>query len=162
MIDLGRINTITKVLLLSFYLALPRKAYLDAAVHVMTHVGERYDSRLVYNFSYLEIDCSVIKKCDCPEFYEDAKEAIPMNAPEPQGKKVDICMFVDSDHGGDKIFCKLKSGLLIYVSTTLVQWFSKKQSTVETSAFGTEFVAMKQGIDAPKHFHIMSLIYLWE
>ena len=29
-----------------------------------------------------------------------------------------------------------------------MQWFSKKQSTVETSVFGTEFVAIKQGIDA--------------
>ena len=29
----------------------------------------------------------------------------------------------------------------------LVHWFSKKQSTVETSLFGAEFVAMKQGID---------------
>ena len=36
------------------------------------------------------------------------------------------------------------------MNTVLVQWFSKKQSTVETSGFGTEFVAMKQGIDALK------------
>ena len=31
--------------------------------------------------------------------------------------------------------------------TALVQWFSKKQCTVETTVFGAEFVAMKQGID---------------
>ena len=37
---------------------------------------------------------------------------------------------------------------MIYVNTALVQWLSKKQSTVETSVFCTEFVAMKQGIDA--------------
>ena len=29
-----------------------------------------------------------------------------------------------------------------------MQWFSKKQPTVDTSVFGTEFIAMKQGIDA--------------
>ena len=57
-------------------------------------------------------------------------------------------MFVDSDHTGDKMSCRSRSGFLIYVNTTLVQWFSKKQSTVETSVFGTEFVSMKQGIDA--------------
>ena len=44
--------------------------------------------------------------------------------------------------------CRLRSGFMIYVNIALVQWFSKKQSTVETSVFGTEFVAMKQGIDA--------------
>ena len=57
-------------------------------------------------------------------------------------------MFVDSDHAGDKVSCRSRSGFLIYMNTALVQWFSKKQSTVETSVFGTEFVAMKQGIDA--------------
>ena len=36
----------------------------------------------------------------------------------------------------------------MYVSTTLVQWLSKKQSAVETSVFGAEFVFMKQCIDA--------------
>ena len=28
-----------------------------------------------------------------------------------------------------------------------ITWFSKKQSTIETSVFGAEFVAMKQGIE---------------
>ena len=41
-----------------------------------------------------------------------------------------------------------KNWFLIYVNTALVQGFSKKQSTVETSVFGAEFVAMKQGINA--------------
>ena len=30
----------------------------------------------------------------------------------------------------------------------LVQWYSKKQSTVETSVFGAEFFTMKQDINA--------------
>ena len=57
-------------------------------------------------------------------------------------------MFVDSDHAGDKVSHRSRSGFLIYMNTALVQWFSKKQSTLETSVFGAEFVAMKQGIDA--------------
>ena len=57
-------------------------------------------------------------------------------------------MFVDSDHVGNKVSHRFRSGFLIYVNTALVQWFSKKQCTVETSVFGAEFVAMKQGIDA--------------
>ena len=57
-------------------------------------------------------------------------------------------MFVDSDHAGDKVSCRSSSGFLIYVNTPLVQWFSKKQSTVETSVFGAEFITMKQGTDA--------------
>ena len=71
-----------------------------------------------------------------------------MNAPEPQDKEVGVCMFVDSDHAEDKVSHRSSSCFLIYFNFTLGQWFSKKQSTVETSGFGTEFVAMNQGIDA--------------
>ena len=55
-------------------------------------------------------------------------------------------MFVDSDHAGDKVPHRSRSGFLIHMKTTLVQWLSKKQSTVETSVFFTEFVVMKKGI----------------
>ena len=56
-------------------------------------------------------------------------------------------MFVNN-HAGDKVSHRSRSGLIIYVYTTFLRWFSKKQSTVETSIFGPEFVAMKQGINA--------------
>ena len=76
--------------------------------------------------SYPEIDHSVFKECDWSEFYRDVKEAIPVNAPEPHGKEVDIRMFVDSDHAGDEVSCRSRSSFLMYVNTALVQWFSKK------------------------------------
>ena len=49
MIELGRINIITKRSLLSPHVALHREGHLDEAVHVMSHVGQRYNSRLVYD-----------------------------------------------------------------------------------------------------------------
>ena len=48
-IELGRINIIIKVLLLSSDVALPREGHLDAAVHFTAHVSQRYISRLVYD-----------------------------------------------------------------------------------------------------------------
>ena len=81
MIELGRIDIITKVLLLSSHVALPREGYLEAVVHVMAHVGLRYNSRLVYDPSYPEVYHGNFKKCDWSEFYRDAKEAMQMNAP---------------------------------------------------------------------------------
>ena len=95
-------------------------------MNVIAHVGQGYNSRLVFDTSYQEIDHSVFKKCDWSEFNRDAKESIPMNAPEAQGKEVDICMFVDSDHAGDKVSCRSRSGFLIYVNIILMHWFSKK------------------------------------
>ena len=75
---------------MSSHIALPSERYFDAAVHVIVHVCQRFNSRLVYDPSYPEIDHSVLRKCDWSKFYRDANEAIPMNAPEPGGKMIDI------------------------------------------------------------------------
>ena len=76
MINLRRIDIITKALLLSSHVAFCREGHLDAAVHVMAHVGQRYYFRLVCDASYPEINHSVFKKCNRSTFYS-------MNAPKP-------------------------------------------------------------------------------
>ena len=68
MIELGRIDIITEVSLLSSHVALTREGHLEAAVHIIVHVGQRYNSRLVYDPLYLEIDHSVFEECDWLEF----------------------------------------------------------------------------------------------
>ena len=37
-----------------------------------------------------------------------------MNTPEPGGKEVDIHMFMDINHAGDKVSHRSRSGFLIY------------------------------------------------
>ena len=73
----------TKVWFFSSHVAFSREGCLDAAVCVIAHVGQIYNSRLVYDSSYPEIDQSVFKKCNWSGFYRKAKEAIHINAPEP-------------------------------------------------------------------------------
>ena len=72
---------------------------------------------------------------------------MPANAPEVRGKPVDLAMYVDSDHAGEKRTRRSRTGFLIFANSALVQWVSKKQSTVETSVFGAEFVALKHGME---------------
>ena len=69
MIKLGRINIIMEVSLFP--------SHLDAAVHAIAHVGQRYNSRLVYDNSYPEIACNVFKKCDCSEFIGMSRRLYP-------------------------------------------------------------------------------------
>ena len=98
--------------------------------------------------TYPEIDMSNFKKHEWTRFYGDIKEPIPVKMPEPRGKEVDICLYVDSDHAGDKRNRRSRTGFFIFVNSALVNWLSKKQATLETSVFGAEFVAMKQGVEA--------------
>ena len=66
-----------------------------------------------------------------------------MNAPEPRGFGFSIRGKVDADHAADKVTRRSRTALLIYINCALIYWFSKKQASVESSSFGSEFVAMK-------------------
>lgn len=50
---------------------------------------------------------------------------------------------MDSDHAGDRVTRRSQTGILIYCNSAPVVWYSKRQSTVETSTFGSEFVALR-------------------
>jgi hypothetical protein len=69
--------------------------------------------------------------------------AIPSNAPTPHGKPVEIRCHVDANHAGDKLTRQSQTGIVIFLNGAPIAWYSKKQNTVETSTFGSEFVALK-------------------
>ncbi len=39
------------------------------------------------------------------------------------------------------------TGVIIYVNRAPILWFSKRQNTVESSSFGSEYIAMRIGIE---------------
>ena len=55
-------------------------------------------------------------KHDWADFYRDAKEDIPTNAPEPRGKEVSMHCFVDASHGSDKATRRSQTGVLIFIN----------------------------------------------
>jgi len=127
---------------------MPREGHLEAAINVMAYLKLHHNARLVLDPTYPTIDHTSFMKCNWKEFYGDAKEAIPPNAPELQGMKVDLRTYVDSDHAGDNKTRRSRTGYLIFLNMVLVHWVSKKQPTIETSVFGAEFVALKNGMEA--------------
>jgi hypothetical protein len=52
-------------------------------------------------------------------------------------------VLVDANHNGDKLNRHSHTGILIYLNRSPTVWYSKSQKTVETSTFGSEFVALR-------------------
>ena len=77
------------------------------------------------------------------EIYVDAEDVLPHNIPVPLGKAIDINVFVDADHADNRVTRRSHTGIIIYCNMAPILWYSKKQNTVETSTFGSEFVALK-------------------
>ncbi len=146
-IELGRIDIIVEVGLLARFQACPREGHLDQLFHVFAYLKKYNRSALVFDWTEPELDDTEFKDCDWKEYYPDAKEGIPSNAPEPRGRSVTTTCFLDADHAGCRLTRRSHTGVLIFVNRAPIIWFSKRQATVESSTFGSESVAMRQGID---------------
>ena len=51
---------------------------------------------------------------------------------------------VDADHAAGTVTRRSRTGFLVFLNSALIHWWSKKQTSVESSSFGSEFIAMKQ------------------
>jgi hypothetical protein len=145
--ELGRIDVLVAVSMLSRYVVSPREGHLQQVFHVFAYLKHHTRSKMVFDDSEPVFDESRFKVCDWDEFYPDAEEAVPHDAPAPRGNGVVTSCFVDSDHAGCKVTRRSHTGVLLFVNKAPILWYSKRQNTVETSSFGSEFCAMKVAID---------------
>jgi hypothetical protein len=135
------------VSILSTYLCLPREVHLEAVFHVCAYIGLHHNTRVVFDPTYPSVDMGTFIKTDWKSMYGDMKEMIPSYAPIPCVKEVDLRLFVYSDHAGEKITMHSRTGFVIYLNMAPIVWFSKRQPVVDSSVFGADFVAMKNGIE---------------
>ena len=66
-----------------------------------------------------------------------------MDMPEPLGESAQITFFVDADHATDLVTRRSTTGILIFINGTPIKWYSKCQNTIESSTYGSEFVALR-------------------
>ena len=145
-VELGRIDINFEVSILSRYLAQPRTGHLAQALHIFKYLELHKANEIAMDPAYHDIenlDLVEARMTAMKEMYPDAIEDIPPNAPPPRGNPVEINCFVDSDHAGDKTTRRSQTGILLYLNSAPIIWYSKRQNTVESSTFGSEFVALR-------------------
>jgi hypothetical protein len=79
--------------------------------------------------------------------YGDVKEIIPTDIPEPKGKYVTLSHYFDVNLYHDKVTGRSVTAILHFLNQTPMDWYSKKQATVETATFGSEFITARTTID---------------
>ncbi|EJK56248.1 hypothetical protein THAOC_23906 [Thalassiosira oceanica] len=77
-------------------------------------------------------------------------EELPEDMPKPLGKSMRMHVYVDSDHAGDSLTRRSRTGFVVFLNSAPIYWFSKRQTSCETSTFGSEFIAMKTACDYVK------------
>ena len=146
MVELGRVDIAVEVSLMSSHMAMPRAGHLEQLYRIFAYLKCRHNTEMVFDPSEPTVDHLLFERQDWTnaQYGVDLKEELPPNAPECRGQGFTISAYVDSDHAGDSITRRSRTGFLVYCNCALIFWQSKKQGGVETSSFGSEFTAMKQ------------------
>jgi len=139
--------TVDVSMMSSSHVALPREGHLQQVLHIFAYLKHHHNSSLVFDPSYPDIDYKKFVRHEWTNFYGNDSEQLPDNMPEPIGKDFIIRCYVDADFAGEKLTRKSRTGFIVYLNCALIYWHSKRQTTIETSSFGSEFVAMKHACE---------------
>ena len=108
-IELGRVDILVEVSVLSQYQCNPREGHLATIYRIFWYLKCKLKDcvgRLVFDSVIPQINERIFHPQDpevWKEFYPDAEEMLPPNAPTPRGLKVKISCYIDADHAGNLV-----------------------------------------------------------
>ena len=157
--EIGRVDIATEVSMLSSYQAAPREGHLEQVYHIFAYLQKKPKLTLYFDPSPPKLDPSWATGDPSEVFkqtYRDAKEQLPPShmQPPPRGRSVSITAFVDASHAANKVTRRSHSGFVLFLNRAPVMWYTKRQNTVESSTFSSEFIALKICVE-----HIIALRY---
>ena len=147
-ISIGRFDVQTAVMTLSSFRACPRRGHLDRAKRIFGYI-RKFDNATI------RVRTDIPDYSGLPEHYidwstsvyGDCKEVLPTDAPVPLGRPVLTTTYVDANLMHDLLSGKSVTGILHLLNKTPIDWYSKKQATVETATFGSEYVAARTAVE---------------
>ena len=151
--ELGRVDILHEVSLLSQYQASPRQGHMEQVLHIFGYLDKHPKLTLYMDPEEPSLDYKIFTTdaSEFKEYYRGAQEEMPHRMPRPRGMAVRTTAFVDSSHGANKVTRRSHSGHILFVNKAPVKWLSRRQQTVETSAFSSEFIALRQCIEDIEH-----------
>ena len=138
LITLGRFDIQAQVITMSRVRAQPRQGHLEGSKRIYAYVIRTKD--YATRFRTTEPDYSYIPDQNCDRartIYGHVQEIIPDDIPDPLGKSVTTTTTVDANLNHCLATGRSVTGCLHIDS------YSKRQATVETARYGSEFVASK-------------------
>ena len=154
LISQGRFDIAVHVMSLSRFSAQPRKGHLDRAKRIVGYLLFLPDGAI--RFRTGEPDFSSLKDQDYDwtrTVYSGACEQIPHDIPKPLGKHVQTTHYVDANLHHDLATGKAVTAVLHFLNQTPIDAYTKRQSTVETATYGSEFVAARTAVDHLASYH---------
>jgi hypothetical protein len=153
-VELARIDLTQSVALMSRFRSFPREGHMEAVLRIFGYIKMHWHSWLVFDQQYRDWSAvDWVEGADWKEFYPGVCEALPPGAPEPLGGEGQLSVFVDATHETCLATQRSTTGIMMILNGGSIKWYSKRQNTVKSSTFGSEFVEMKIGVEMNDAIH---------
>ena len=146
-ISLGRFDIATAVMSMSSFRAAPREGHLERVKRICGYLSKFRSACIRIRTDEPDFSDLPVKEYDwARSVYGNARQRMAADAPVPKGKPVQTTTFKDANLYHDLATGRAVTGVLHFLNQTPVDWFSKKQETVETATYGSEFAAARTAI----------------
>jgi hypothetical protein len=161
-VTLGRFDIFAAVMTLGRFRAAPRTGHLDRLKRICGYLRRNPEGTIRFRTGKPDYSKYQVPTYDWQyTTYGGSTEEIPRDMPTPKGKSVTLTTFVDANLLHDSTTGRSATGIIHLANQTPIDWYSKRQSTVETSTYGSEFVAARlateQAIDIRYNLRMMGI-----
>jgi hypothetical protein len=143
-ISIGHFDIAVHAMMMSSFRASPRHGHLERVKCMVGYLSQFRFAELCIltdepNFSDIEVAEYDWSK----SIYGNVSKAVPKDAPEPLGKPVTMTHYQDANLYHDIITGQSVTAILHFLNKFPINWYSKKQATVETATYGSEYISAR-------------------
>ena len=156
LITLGRFDIHLGVATMSSFRVAPRVGHLERLQRIYGYLKKNPAGAIRFRIKIPDHESSAtpIQYDWTSSIYGNTQEELPPDMPTPRGKLMRTTTYQDANLYHDLVTGRAMSGILHFVNQTPIASFCKKQKTVETATYGSEFMVARHACE-----QIMDLRY---
>jgi hypothetical protein len=159
-VSLGRFDIQTSTMTMSRFRVAPREGHLERLKRMYGYLRKFSSAAIRVRVDEPQLGELPDQSFEwCHSIYGNVEEILPCVLPPPLGNTVTTVTYTDANLYHDILTGRSVTGILHFCNQTLIDWYSKRQATVETATFGSEFTAARIASDQIMDFR-MTLRYL--
>jgi hypothetical protein len=154
-ISIGHFDIAVHVMLMSSFRTSLQRGYLDQAKCMVGYLSKFRLAKIWVLID--EPDYSDVERIEydwTKSVYGDVSEIIPKDTPPPLGGFVTLTHYQDANLYHDIITGCSITGILHFMNKMPIDWYLKKQATIKTATYGSEFISAWTCIDQIVDLHL--------
>jgi hypothetical protein len=147
-VSLGRFDILAAVMTMSRFRVAPKRGHLDRLKRIYGYLKRTKNGAIRFRTNLPDYSLLEPKSYDWSNaVYGLDGDDLPKDIPATLGAPVITTTYVDANLLHCSLTGRASTGILHLVNGTPVDWYSKRQSTVQSATYGSEFVAARIATD---------------